>query len=165
MTLCIIFVAPVAGKLSDRIGARWLMSVGMTLVGVSLVLFSLLDQRSTFWNLFPALLIGGAGIAMAMTPTTAAAMSSVPVDKAGVGSAVLNSMRQVGGSLGVAIAGAVLGSYIHVPLGNPAYPGQFVDGFQAALHVSAGIAFVGALVAWTMVRSHAQHGALAAEGA
>jgi predicted MFS family arabinose efflux permease len=165
MTLCIIFVAPVAGKLSDQIGARWLMSVGMALVSVSLVLFSLLDEHSTFWNLFPALLVGGAGIAMAMTPTTAAAMSSVSVDKAGVGSAVLNSMRQVGGSLGVAIAGAVLGSYVQVLPGDPAYPHQFVDGFQAALHVSAGIAFAGALVAWATVRSHAQHGALAAEGA
>ncbi len=165
MTLCIIFVAPAAGKLSDRIGARWLMSVGMALVSASLFLFSLLDEHSTFWNLLPALLVGGAGMAMAMTPTTAAAMSSVPVDKAGVGSAVLNSMRQVGGSLGVAVAGAVLGSYVHVPLGNPAYPHQFVDGFQAALHVSAGIAFAAALVAWTTVRSHVQHAALAPEGA
>src|SRR6266536_1005054 len=102
MTLCIIFVAPVAGKLSDRIGSRWLMGVGMLLVSLSLVLFSILDEDSTFWNLLPALLVGGAGMAMAMTPTTAAAMSSVPIDKAGVGSGVLNSMRQVGGSLGVA---------------------------------------------------------------
>jgi EmrB/QacA subfamily drug resistance transporter len=165
MTLCIVFVAPVAGKLSDRVGARWLMSVGMVLVSTSLVLFSLLDEHSTFWNLFPALLIGGAGMAMAMTPTTAAAMSSVPVDKAGVGSGVLNSMRQVGGSLGVAIAGAVLGSYVHVGLGSPLYAHQFVQGFQAALHVSAGIAFAAALVAWTTVRSHVRHPALAAEGA
>src|SRR5260221_6717595 len=94
MTLCIIFFAPVAGKLSDRIGSRWLMSGGMTLVAVSLVLFSLLDEASSFWSLFPALLVGGAGMAMAMTPTTSAAMSSVPVDKAGVGSGVLNSSRQ-----------------------------------------------------------------------
>ena len=48
------------------------------------------------------------GMALAMTPTTAAAMGSVPVDKAGVGSAVLNSSRQVGGSLGIAIMGAIV---------------------------------------------------------
>jgi len=165
MTLCIIFIAPLAGKLSDRVGARWLMSGGMLLVSVSLVLFSLLNEHSTFWNLFPALLVGGAGMATAMTPTAAAAMSSVPVDKAGVGSGVLNSMRQVGGSLGVAIAGAVLGSYVHVGFRNPAYPHQFVEGFQAALHVSAGIAFAAAIVAGVMVRSHAHHPALATEGA
>jgi EmrB/QacA subfamily drug resistance transporter len=156
MTLCIIFFAPVAGKLSDRVGGRWLMSGGMLLVSVSLVLFSLLDASSSFWNLFPALLVGGAGMAMAMTPTTAAAMSSVPVDKAGVGSAVLNSMRQVGGSLGVAIMGAILGSYISVGLGNPGYPSQFVDGFHASLYVAAGIAFAAAVLALTTVRSHVQ---------
>jgi EmrB/QacA subfamily drug resistance transporter len=151
MTLCIIFFAPVAGRLSDRVGSRWLMSGGMTLVAVSLVLFSFLDAASSFWNLFPALLVGGAGMAMAMTPTTAAAMSAVPIDKAGVGSAVLNSSRQVGGSLGVAIMGAILGSYISVGRLSPQYPEQFVNGFQASLHVAAGIAFAGALVALAMV--------------
>jgi EmrB/QacA subfamily drug resistance transporter len=163
MTLCIIFFAPVAGKLSDRVGARWLMGGGMALVSASLVLFSLLDERSSFWNLFPALLVGGAGMAMAMTPTTAAAMSSVPVDKAGVGSAVLNSMRQVGGSLGVAIMGAILGSYISVSPASPAYPGQFVDGFQAALYVAAGIAFAAAVVALALVRRHVHEPSLATE--
>ena len=152
MTLCIILFAPVAGKLSDRIGSRWLMGAGLGMVSVSLVLFSLVDQNSSFWNLFPALLIGGAGMATAMTPTTSAAMGSVPVDKAGVGSGVLNSMRQVGGSLGVAIMGAILGSYISVSVLSPKFPGQFVDGFQAALHVSAVIAFIAAVVAVVTVR-------------
>ena len=163
MTLCIIFFAPVAGKLSDRIGSRLLMSGGMVLVAVSLVLFSLLDETSSFWNLFPALLVGGAGMAMAMTPTTSAAMSSVPVDKAGVGSGVLNSSRQVGGSLGIAIMGAILGSYIHVGPTSPDFPGQFVDGFQAALHVAAGIAFAAAVVAYVLVRDTRHRPALAAE--
>ncbi len=163
MTLCIIFFAPVAGKLSDRLGARWLMSGGMLLVSVSLVLFSLLNESSSFWNLVPALLVGGAGMALAMTPTTAAAMGSVPVDKAGVGSAVLNSMRQVGGSLGVAVMGAILGSYVSVSPRSPAYAGQFVDGFQAALHVAAGIAFAASVVALVLVRQHVDEPALAAE--
>jgi len=126
----------------------------MALVAVSLLLFSLLDEFSSFWNLLPALLVGGAGMALAMTPTTAAAMGSVAVDKAGVGSAVLNSMRQVGGSLGVAIMGAILGSYVSVGARDPRFPGQFVDGFQAALHVAAGIAFVAAFVAVFTVRKY-----------
>ncbi len=163
MTLCIIFFAPVAGRLSDRIGPRWLMAGGMTLISISLVLFSLLDGGSSFWDLFPALLVGGAGMAMGMTPTTAAAMSSVPVDKAGVGSAVLNSMRQVGGSLGVAIMGAILGSYVSVGPLSPQYPDQFVSGFQAALHVAAAIAFAGAIVALVMVQKPAHRHAMAAE--
>jgi EmrB/QacA subfamily drug resistance transporter len=152
MTLMIILIAPVAGKLSDRIGSRWLMGGGMVLVSLSLGFFSLLDATSSFWNLLPALLVGGAGMAMAMTPTTAAAMGSVPVDKAGVGSGVLNSMRQVGGSLGVAIMGAILGSYISVSATSPDFPGQFVDGFQAANRVAAGIAFAAALLAVATVR-------------
>jgi EmrB/QacA subfamily drug resistance transporter len=152
MTVCIILFAPVAGKLSDRLGSRWLMGAGLGMVSVSLVLFSLLDQNSSFWNLFPALLVGGAGMATAMTPTTSAAMGAVPVDKAGVGSGVLNSMRQVGGSLGVAIMGAILGSYISVSGLSPKFPGQFVDGFRAALHVAAVIAFAAAVVAVVTVR-------------
>ena len=166
MTLCIIFIAPVAGKLSDVVGARWLMSGGMLLVSISLLLFSFLDENSSFWNLLPALLVGGTGMATAMTPTTAAAMSSVPVDKAGVGSGVLNSMRQVGGALGVAIMGAILGSYVSVGPRSPEFVGQFVSGFQASLHVAAGIAFAAAIVAFVLVRSHAERRtAFAAEGA
>ena len=96
----------IAGRLSDRFGSRWLVGGGHALlVAVSLLLFSRLGADATFWTLLPAMLIGGVGMAMTMTPTTAAAMGAVPHDKAGVGSAVLNSARQVGGSLGIAIIG------------------------------------------------------------
>ena len=108
MTLLIILVAPVAGRFTDRIGPRWLMVAGMTLLTGSLLLFGTLDAKSSFWDILPGLLVGGLGMAITMAPTTAAAMGSVPVDKAGVGSAVINSMRQVGGSLGIAIMGTVV---------------------------------------------------------
>src|SRR5215211_7609168 len=108
MTILIILIAPQAGRLSDRVGSRWLMGGGMVLVATALLVFSRMDESTTFWGLFPGLIIGGAGMALTMTPTTAAVMGSVPVDKAGVGSAVLNSMRQVGGSLGIAIMGAIV---------------------------------------------------------
>ena len=89
---------------------------------------------------------------LAMTPTTAAAMGSVPMDKAGVGSAVLNSMRQVGGSLGIAILGAIVASYITAGPSDPRAQAQFLDGFHAALYVAAGIALVGTIVAVVTVR-------------
>jgi EmrB/QacA subfamily drug resistance transporter len=108
MTVLIILVAPVAGRVSDRIGPRWLMGAGMTLLTGSLLLFATLDEHSSFWNIVPGLLVGGVGMAITMAPTTAAAMGSVPIDKAGVGSAVINSMRQVGGSLGIAVMGALV---------------------------------------------------------
>jgi MFS family permease len=152
MTVLIILVAPQAGRLSDRIGSRWLIGTGLSFVTLSLVLFAQLDRSSNFWNALPGLLTGGFGMALAMTPTTAAAMGSVPVDKAGVGSAVLNAFRQVGGSLGIAIMGAVVASRVHVPQTDPAWPRQFVSGYHLGLYVAAAIALTGALVAVGMVR-------------
>lgn len=152
MTLCIVILAPIAGRLTDRFGPRWLIASGMTLVAGSLVIFAQLDQYSNFWNIFPGLLIGGAGMAMSMAPTTATAMHAVPVDKAGVGSAVLNSMRQVGGSLGIAIIGAIVAAFVHVPPTSPLAVPQFVDGFQRALIVASGIAFSAAVIAVVTLR-------------
>jgi EmrB/QacA subfamily drug resistance transporter len=152
MTVLIILIAPQAGRLSDRIGSRWLIGGGLVLVAVSLILFAQLGAGSTFWSLLPGLLVGGVGMGLTMTPTTAAAMGSVPVDKAGVGSAVLNSSRQVGGSLGIAVMGAVVASQVHVTPLNPAYPSQFVTGYHHALYVAAAIALAGALVAVLTVR-------------
>ncbi len=152
MTVLIILIAPRAGKLSDTVGPRWLIGGGLALVAGSLVLFAQLDESSTFWNILPGLLVGGVGMAFTMTPTTAAAMGSVPVDKAGVGSAVLNSMRQVGGSLGIAVMGAVVGSQVHVGPRNPAFADQFVSGYHHGLYVACGIAAAGALVAVATVR-------------
>jgi MFS family permease len=103
------------------------------------------------------LIVGGFGMAFAMTPTTAAAMSSVSNDKAGVGSAVLNSMRQVGGSLGIAVMGAIIASYVPASQagtarGNPKVALDFVHGFQRALIVAAAIAAFAAVVAFVTVR-------------
>jgi EmrB/QacA subfamily drug resistance transporter len=152
MTVLIILVAPQAGRLSDRIGSRWLIGTGLSFVTLSLILFAQLDANSTFWDIVPGLLTGGFGMALTMTPTTAAAMGSVPVDKAGVGSAVLNAFRQVGGSLGIAIMGAVVASQVHVSQRNPAWPDQFTNGYHLGLYVAAAIAFSGAIVATLTIR-------------
>jgi EmrB/QacA subfamily drug resistance transporter len=148
MTVLIILVAPIAGKLSDRIGSRWLMTGGMTLLGIQLLYYSTLGTTANFWDLLPALLIGGVGMALTMTPSAAAIIGSVPTDKAGVGSAVMNSMRQVGGSIGVALIGAIIAAKV----GDQRSPEAFVDGFSTALVVASGFAFVGAIVAAVTVR-------------
>jgi EmrB/QacA subfamily drug resistance transporter len=152
MTLLIILIAPIAGRLSDRIGGRWLMSGGMTILGISLLLYQRVGVHSTFWTLLPAMVLGGIGMAMTMSPMTSVAMGSVPVDKAGVGSGVLNSFRQVGGSFGIAVMGAILASYLHVAPGSPLAKQQYVNGLHAALFVSALIAFASAFVAFALVR-------------
>jgi EmrB/QacA subfamily drug resistance transporter len=159
MTVLIVLVAPIAGKTSDRLGSRGLMTAGMLLLTVQLVLFSRLGVDSSFWNLLPALLIGGIGMAFTMTPSAAAATRSVPVDKAGVGSAVLNCARQVGGTMGVAIMGAIMASEI----GGRPTADTFMRGFERALLVAAGIALLGALVAYVLVRPHEEAGQQRAE--
>jgi EmrB/QacA subfamily drug resistance transporter len=152
LTVLIVFVAPLAGRFSDTIGPRWLMGAGLVLLSASLLAFSRLGLHSNFWDILPGLLLGGVGMSLAMTPTTAAAMGSVSVDKAGVGSAVLNTMRQIGGSLGIALMGAIVAAAVHVPPTDPRAPAQFIEGYHNALHVAAGIAILGAVVAVLTVR-------------
>jgi EmrB/QacA subfamily drug resistance transporter len=163
MTVLIIFIAPPAGKLSDKVGSRWLMAGGLTLLGISLLLFSRLGVDSGFSDLLPALVIGGVGMASVMTPMSAAAMGSVPLAKAGVASGVLNTFRQVGGALGIAVMGAILTSRQTDALAAGASaPQAFVEGFQTALLVGSAIAFVGAVAAATLVRQTAHPEAAAA---
>jgi EmrB/QacA subfamily drug resistance transporter len=150
MTILIILIAPLAGKTSDRIGSRGLVTGGMMLIAVQLGMFSRLGVDASFWNLFPALVVGGIGMALTMTPSAAAATRSVPVEKAGVGSAVLNSARQVGGTMGIALMGAIMAAQA----GGERTPEAFMRGFESALLVAAGIAVVGAIVAFTLVRPH-----------
>src|SRR5438067_2713152 len=159
-TLLIIVLAPQAGRLSDRIGPRPLVAGGMVVLAASLTLFARMGVDETFWGLLPAMLLGGVGMSAEMAPVTAAAMSSVRPDKAGVGSAVLNSMRQVGGSLGIAIMGAIVAAGINSSLSaGRTRPEAFVHGFHHALETAAGIALVGALLAALTLRRvhHPEH--------
>jgi EmrB/QacA subfamily drug resistance transporter len=148
MTMLIMVVAPIAGKLSDRVGSRWLMTTGMVLLAVQLFYYSTLGVDEGFFDLLPGLVIGGFGMGFAMTPTAAAVLGSVQVDKSGVGSAILNSMRQVGGALGIALMGAIMAAEI----GDQRTPEAFVDAFSTTLVVSGLIALAGAVVAATFVR-------------
>src|ERR687892_1180244 len=151
MTILIILIAPIAGRTSDRLGSRGLLTVGMVLVAGQLLYFSRLGVDASFWNLLPGFLVGGVGMAMTMTPSAAAATRSVPVDKAGVGSAVLNAARQVGGSMGIAVMGAIMAGEVGGARPQPgqtltaaqesAFKAAFVDGFQSALLVASLFAF------------------------
>jgi EmrB/QacA subfamily drug resistance transporter len=161
-TLLIILLAPQAGRLSDRIGPRPLVAGGMVVLAGSLLVFSRIGVHESFWGLLPGMLLGGLGMSAAMAPTTAAAMSSVRPEKAGVGSAVLNSMRQVGGSLGIAILGAIVASGVSSSLAaGHSRPEAFVTGFHHAVEVSAGLVIAGAVIAFATLghvrpRHHAE---------
>jgi MFS family permease len=163
MTLLIIVVAPIAGNLSDKIGSRWLMGGGMTLLGIGGLLYQRIGVHTSWWVLLPPMLVGGFGMAMTMSPMTSAAMASVPVDKAGVGSGVLNSFRQVGGSLGIALMGAILASYVRPHVTSAQAAQNYVSGLHAALITSACIAFGAALVALLTVKPQRREQQRAAE--
>jgi EmrB/QacA subfamily drug resistance transporter len=165
LTILIVFLAPLAGKYSDRFGSRYLAGTGMLLLAGSLFLFSRLSDHASYWQLLPAMLVGGTGMALTMTPTTAAAMSAVVMNKAGVGSAVLNSSRQVGGSLGIALIGAIIASSL--PAGaaasatgqhlSPEAAHLFTNALHSALEVASLIALAGSLVALVTVRKPVRH--------
>jgi EmrB/QacA subfamily drug resistance transporter len=152
MTLLIIAVAPLAGRISDRLGSRWLLALGMTLLAIQLFYFSRLGVHESYARLVPGMLLGGVGMASVMSPATAAALSAVPVDRAGVGSAVVNTSRQVGGSIGIALMGAIMAHEI----GGRQTAAAFVHGLSVALVVAACIALAGAVAAAVLVRSHAE---------
>src|SRR5919109_501214 len=131
-----------------------ILLVALAMFGVQLVYFSRQDQHSTYLDLFPGLILGGIGMALVMTPSAAAAVRALPVDKSGVGSAVLNAFRQVGGSVGIALMGAIMAHEVGGLRGPQVFrnPDRFVDGFSTSLLVAAGIAVVGAIVAFVLVR-------------
>jgi EmrB/QacA subfamily drug resistance transporter len=154
-TLMIVIFAPIAGKLSDRVGSRWLMAGGMTVVAICCLLLSTVTLHSSFWHMLPAFILGGLGMSFVMTPMSAAAMGAAPVDKAGVASGVLNTFRQVGVALGIGIMGAIITNRAAAAAAGGASPPQaFVHGLTFGMRVSAVICFGGAIAAATLVRRY-----------
>jgi EmrB/QacA subfamily drug resistance transporter len=117
-TMMIVAVAPLAGRLADRIGPRWLIAGGLTLAAASLYTFSHIAVDSSYLDLLPGFMLLGTGIAMTMSPMTSAAMNAVAVEKAGIASGVLSMFRMVGGSLGVAVTGAIFQGLVGSRLGD-----------------------------------------------
>ncbi|MER5350676.1 MFS transporter [Kitasatospora sp. NPDC002551] len=100
--------APRARLVVDRFGIRATCAVGMLFIAVGFLGYLLLGATTPIWVLVVLGLLMGTGMAHVMPPITVAIMGSLPREKAGAGSAVNNTFRQVGGSLGVAVLGAVL---------------------------------------------------------
>jgi len=107
MTLMILFVAPIAGKLNARFGSRAPMTVGMVLASIGLVGLAQLEVTSSYNAIWPFYVLLGAGLATTMPAMSNAAMGAVDPRKSGVASGVLNSARQVGGAMGIAVLGSV----------------------------------------------------------
>lgn len=100
--------APRARLVVDRFGARAVCTVGMLLVAAGLASFALFDTGTPVWAMCLVFFVQGTGMAHIMPPVTVAVMQALPREKAGSGSAVNNTFRQVGGALGIAVLGSVL---------------------------------------------------------
>ncbi len=111
-TVVIIFAAPVAGRLADRIGPRIPMTVGLSLAAFALFLQSQVTATSGYGDLLVPFMIMGLGIGLTMSPMSTAAMNAVSADKAGVASGILSMSRMVGGTFGVAAIGALFQSLV-----------------------------------------------------
>jgi EmrB/QacA subfamily drug resistance transporter len=108
-SVVILFIAPISGRLSDRYGSRWFMTVGPLLAAAGLGLLLRTQVDSSYVTvLLPAFIVLAAGMAMTMTPMTAAVMGSVETRHAGVASAATNTSREIGGVFGIALLGAVV---------------------------------------------------------
>jgi EmrB/QacA subfamily drug resistance transporter len=150
-TLMVIVVAPIAGRQTDRIGPRPLITAGLGLVAVSLAWQSFLTPTSSFGFLLPGFVLMGIGIALTMSPMSTAAMNAVDQSKSGVASGILSMNRMVGGTLGV----AVLGTFI----GQTSSRADFVDSLGEGLLIGALVAAAGAVVAWKLISPELAGGA------
>jgi MFS family permease len=107
----ILVVAPIAGRLSDRYGSRWFMTIGPLIAAVGMGLMLRTEVGSSYATvLLPSFLVLAAGLACTMTPMTAAVMASVDPGHAGVASAATNTSRELGGVFGIALLGAIVTS-------------------------------------------------------
>ncbi len=107
-TLVIIVTGPVAGRLTDRIGPRPLMALGLVIVGAALLIQSQLTINTGYGLLLPGFILLGLGIGLVMSPMSTAAMNAVDRTKSGAASGVVSMSRMVGGSVGLAVMGALV---------------------------------------------------------
>jgi EmrB/QacA subfamily drug resistance transporter len=127
-TMMILFVAPIAGRLNARISARYLAAAGMVLLSAGMVGLTQLHADSPYSHIWPFFMLAGIGTALAMPTLSATAMGAIPQAKAGVASGVLNTARQVGGALGIAVLAAVATGRIN------ARWDALISGIPPALH-------------------------------
>lgn len=181
MTAIIIVAGPVAGRLSDRIGPRPLISAGLLLTGIALFWQGHLSVDTPYGQLLGAFMLMGAGIGLVMSPMSTAAMNAVDPTKAGVASGTLSMSRMVGGTFGVAAMGALINALGTSKLddllpttpqsvrdrvveglgagGSTRAPGAIGDAARQAflyalndgLRISGLVAVLGSVVAWFLI--------------
>lgn len=116
----LILVAPMSSRIVERVGTKLVVAGGLAVVALGLLVASTATPELGYGRVWPSQVLLGMGIALAMAPATESIMGSLPRDKAGVGSAMNDTTRQVGGALGVAIIGSI-------------FSGQYAPGISSRL--------------------------------
>ena len=140
-----LLIAPLAGLLSDRIGARPVLVVGMLLQGVGLAwiaLFAATGATASYAGFVVPLIVAGVGISMALPIAATAVVSAVSPHDMGKASGVNSTLQRFGGAFAIALAAAVFTANGH--LGTAA---SFTSGFRPALAVVAALSGLGAITA------------------
>jgi predicted MFS family arabinose efflux permease len=153
MSLTIVAASSIAGRAVTRIGAGPLLAVGMGLIAAGMALFSGVAVHGSYLGdvLLPAL-VTAAGIGMSFVPVTIAAVSGVAPQEAGLASGLVNTSRQVGGSLGLAALATLATQRTADVLGGGATtPAALTAGFHRAFLLGAGFAAAGALAALVLI--------------
>jgi EmrB/QacA subfamily drug resistance transporter len=122
-----------APKLASRIGAARTSTLGLVVAALAFAWLSRLDATSTYWPLLVGLVPLGAGMALAMTPATAAITDALPRAKQGVGSAMNDLARELGGALGIAALGSILQSVYRSNVDVSGLPGPAAERAQSSL--------------------------------
>jgi len=144
LTLALVLVAPFAGRLTDRVGGRYILMLGFLLFGAGIAGVALVESvTANSYTFVPPLLLAGLGMGCVIAPTMTEAMREIPPALAGAASGMLNTSRQVGSAFGGAIVGAVLQSQLAGALHDravadasqlpPQVRQSFVDGFADAV--------------------------------
>ncbi len=138
-----MLIAPIAGLLSDRIGARPLMVAGLALQAVAMAWLAVVASPDVAYSsLVGPFILAGSGMALVFAPSAHAVLSAVRPQEAGQASGATNAIRELGGVMGVAVLASVFSAN-----GSYASPQAFSDGVAAALPVAAVVLAVGALLA------------------
>lgn len=147
-TLAPIFVAPIAGALSDRVGGGLLMGLGLTLQAIGLAWLGLVITPTVpYESLILPFIISGVGMGLFFAPVANVVLSAVRRDEEGKASGANNAIREVGGVFGVAVLASIFTNQ-----GGYTSPQAFVDGLVPATLVGAAVVAVGAVAAFAIPR-------------